>query len=83
MGCFLTSQGGSSETITLYCGEVDSAGIGGIHGLPGEGEDIRTSVLSWPETLRLLSAGEISNLTCLAGLQWLALNKERLQQTWA
>ena len=82
IGCFLTSQGGSSETVTLYCGQVDSRGVGGLHGLPAEGEDIRASVMSWPAVTALLDSGEISNLTCLAGLQWLALNRSRLRQAW-
>ena len=30
---FYTTPGGSSERITLYCGRVDSSGVGGVHGL--------------------------------------------------
>ena len=38
---YLVSPGGSSESVILYCGRVDSRGAGGIHGLAAEHEDIR------------------------------------------
>ena len=41
IGSFLATPGGSSETLTLFCGRVDASEAGGIHGLDHEGEDIR------------------------------------------
>lgn len=33
---YLTSPGGSTETVALYCGRVDAGDAGGIHGLTDE-----------------------------------------------
>ena len=43
---YWVSPGGTDELISVYCGWVDSRGVGGIHGLPHENEDIdRKSVV--------------------------------------
>lgn len=82
IGKFLMSPGGSSETITLFCGRVDSSTIGGIHGLSEEGEDIRPFVLSFDDAVTHLQQGRISNLFSIAALQWLVLNREDLRAKW-
>jgi ADP-ribose pyrophosphatase len=82
IGRFLTSAGGSSETHQLYCGRIDSEGAGGIHGLQNEEEDIRVFACSLNEALGRIECGEITNFTAAVALQWLALNKERLQREW-
>ncbi len=82
IGTYLMSPGGSSETIAFFCGRVDSAGAGGIHGLDHEGEDIRVVVLTSDEALARLEAGEIINANAVLPLQWLALNRERLRGIW-
>ena len=40
---FLTSPGATTETVHLFCGRVASDGVGGLHGLGTEGEDIRAT----------------------------------------
>ena len=82
IGTYLMTPGGSSETIAFFCGRVDSAGAGGIHGLAHEGEDIRVVVLTSDEALARLEAGEIINANAVLPLQWLALNRVRLKQLW-
>lgn len=82
VGKFLVSPGGSSETLSLFCGQVNSATIGGIHGLSEEGEDIRPFVLSFDEAHALLRQGQITNLFTFAALQWLVLNREELRAKW-
>ena len=82
IGTYLMSPGGSSETIAFFCGRVDSAGAGGIHGLAHEGEDIRVVVLTSDQALARLEAGEIINANAVLPLQWLALNRERLRGIW-
>ncbi|MCG8314960.1 MAG: NUDIX domain-containing protein, partial [Pseudomonadales bacterium] len=37
---YFSSPGGSNEKLTLYCGGINSEGVGGVHGLEEEGEDI-------------------------------------------
>lgn len=79
---FLPSPGGSDESFTLYVGRADLGVAGGIHGLPEEGEDIRVNVMSVNQALAALQRGRINNAPCIIALQWLALNKLRLQARW-
>lgn len=79
---FLSSPGASSETVTLFVARVDSSGVGGIHGLPHEGEDIKVQVYSIDEALRLLQTGKIVNAKTIIALQWLQLNYTELKSDW-
>jgi ADP-ribose pyrophosphatase len=79
---YLTSPGGSTETVALYCGRVDSTDAGGIHGLADEHEDIKVLVKSYDETMALLRAGKIDNGFTIVALYWLAANRERLRRGW-
>lgn len=82
IGTVLLSPGGCSEVLHMYCGQVDSAGIGGVHGLAHEHEDIRAFVLPAEEALARLARGELVNAPAVMSLQWLALNRERLRKLW-
>lgn len=77
-----TTPGGSSERIAVFCGRVDSAGVGGIHGLADEGEDIRVFVEPLEAALARIDRGEITNLIAIAALQWLALKRDWLRREW-
>ena len=77
---YFPSPGGSNERVHLYCALVDSQGVGGIHGLQEEGEDIRVSVWSLDEALAAVEQGRIDNAASIISLQWLALHAERLRQ---
>jgi len=79
---FYASAGGSNEKITLYCGGIDSTGMGGVHGIKSEGEDIWVQVFSREEAMQALSENYISNAIGIIGLQWLQMNWERLQKKW-
>lgn len=79
---YLSSPGASSETVQLYCGRVDSRGVGGIHGLIDEGEDIDVKVVPVVEALEWLSAGRILNAKTIIALQWLALHETELRERW-
>lgn len=79
---YLTSPGGSTETVALYCGRVDAGDAGGIHGLADEHEDIKVIVKSYDETMALLRADKINNGFTLVALYWLAANRERLRRGW-
>lgn len=82
IGTFLLSSGASSETTVMYCGRVDSRGVGGIHGLPHEGEDILVSVVPADDAIARVASGAIANGYAVIPLQWLALNRERLRKKW-
>ena len=77
---YLTSPGGSTETVALYCGRVDSSDAGGIHGLADEQEDIKVVVESYDQTMALLRADKIDNGFTITALYWLAANRERLRR---
>jgi ADP-ribose pyrophosphatase len=79
---FFPSPGGCTEYVYLYCGRVDSEGLGGIHGLDHEEEDIRVFVESTDDALRRMESGSIGNATAILALQWLALHRAKLQARW-
>lgn len=83
IGEFLPSPGGCSEVITLYCGRVDSAGAGGLHGLAEENEDIRVLVLPADEAVARADRNEIRNGVTLVALHWLARHRLSLRRRWA
>ncbi len=76
------SPGGATETIALYCGRIDSAKVGGIHGLTDEGEDIRVHVLDTDEAIGAMRDGRIKSAPAVITLQWLALNRTDLKRRW-
>ena len=82
IGAVLLSSGASSETSHMFCGRVSSDGVGGVHGLAHEGEDIRAIVVPALEAIaRLRDAAAISAYTVIP-LQWLAINRQRLRAQW-
>ena len=83
IGTVLSTPGGCSEVLHLYCGRVDSAGVGGLHGLEHEHEDIRAFTLPLDTALERLAKGEYNNASTVMTLQWLALNRERLKKKWS
>lgn len=76
------SPGGTSERISLYCGKVDSSGVGGIHGLETEDEDIFVRTVLFAEVWRWFEEGAINSASPIIALQWLALERQRLRDTW-
>ncbi|MEM9682038.1 MAG: NUDIX domain-containing protein [Pseudomonadota bacterium] len=79
---FYPSAGGSSEFVHIFCGKVDSQGLGGIHGLAQEDEDIRVMVTSADEAMQLVANRKMDNAIAIMALQWLALNRDRLRRLW-
>lgn len=82
IGDFYSSPGGSSETTQLYCACVKSNGVGGIHGIEEEGEDIRVIVVPFHEAVQLLNKGQLNNASAMIAMQWLMLNRNELQMKW-
>lgn len=81
IGEFFPTPGACSEKVTLFCGLVDSDGMGGVHGLAEEHEDILVRVVDFDEALAWVDTGRIDSAVPIIGLQWLALNRERLRRT--
>jgi ADP-ribose pyrophosphatase len=76
---YYSSPGGSSEYFYLFCGLVDMAGVGGIHGLDEEAEDIKVHVISTEQIFAELDQGHFRNAHTLIALQWLKLNRRRFE----
>jgi ADP-ribose pyrophosphatase len=74
------SVGACTETMELFCGLFDSVGVGGVHGLAEEGEDIRVVVISREEAYKYVKEGIINNAASIIALQWLELNKDELRK---
>jgi ADP-ribose pyrophosphatase len=79
---YLPSMGGSDESVTLFCGRVDSMMAKGVHGLPEEHEDIRISVKTLNEVEALLDAGAIESGHTLITLYWLLRHRNNLRRHW-
>ncbi len=79
---YLSSPGACTETVELFCGRVNSADAGGVHGLDAEGEDIRVVVYSVKDALALLDSAKVVNGKTIIALQWLALRYDGLKARW-
>jgi ADP-ribose pyrophosphatase len=79
---YLVSPGGTTEACTVFVGSVNSDGIGGIHGLDEEHEDIKVHVVEREDALRMMDQGRICNAVTLIGLQWLAIHYQELRERW-
>ncbi|MCU7906255.1 MAG: NUDIX domain-containing protein [Candidatus Thiodiazotropha sp. (ex Epidulcina cf. delphinae)] len=80
---FMVSPGISVDRIALFCGEVDASNAQGVHGLDHEGEDIRVVVMDADEAIGELYTGRANSTSIIIGLQWLAMNRETIQQKWS
>lgn len=80
---YYVSPGGTSERCSLFCGIVDSEGVGGIHGLPHEHEDIRVMVVDAAQAFDWVREGKIRSSATIIALQWLQLNEKRLRDQHA
>lgn len=79
---FYATPAKSSECSTLFCGRVDAAGAGGVHGLPHEGEDIRVVPMSVAAALAALADGRINSAWPMIALYWLAQHRAALRERW-
>ncbi|MBC8209575.1 MAG: NUDIX domain-containing protein [Gammaproteobacteria bacterium] len=79
---YYVSPGGTTEQCVLFCGQVDSEGVGGVFGLDHEFEDILVETVDLEQARRWLQDGTINSAASIIGLQWLLLNRDRLRQEW-
>lgn len=79
---YMVSPGGAREYIELLCAQVDSEGLGGVHGLAHEGEDIKVHLIAAETLFGMVADGRIDNAPAIIALQWLQLNRSRLQSRW-
>ena len=79
---YVPMPGNSDETITLYCGRVDSSRAGGVYGVPEEHEDIRVVVKPLTEIEAMVDAGQIETGHTLICLYWLLRHRDELRRQW-
>lgn len=79
----LPSAGACTEQVRLFCGRVTRAGVGGIHGLAEEGEDILVHSVPRTQALELLAANRVPNGHTLIALQWLHIHGVNLRKRWS
>jgi len=79
----MPSAGACSEQVRLFCGLVNQAGRGGVHGLAAEGEDILVHSVTRREALELVAANRVPNGHTLIALQWLQLHGDALRERWS
>ncbi|MCB2262131.1 MAG: NUDIX domain-containing protein [Candidatus Thiosymbion ectosymbiont of Robbea hypermnestra] len=82
IGAYHVSPGTAADRVRLFCGRVDAASAGGIHGLSEEGEDTRVIVLDTEQAKRELYSGRIDTSIAIIATQWLLMNRDRLQAKW-
>jgi ADP-ribose pyrophosphatase len=79
---YFSSPGGSCEYFYLFCGHCDLSEVGGVHGLEDESEDIKVHVLSFEQAWQKMQQGDLNNAHTIIAMQWLQMNKQRLQEQW-
>ena len=79
----LPSAGACSEQVRLFCGRALRAGVGDVHGLSEEGEDILVHEVSRSDAIDLVSRNAVPNGHTLIALQWLQVHGLRLREQWA
>jgi len=77
---FLTTPGLTDEEIIVFLAAVDAARVPQRSGVAGEGERIETMRVPIDEALAALSGGTMHNGPLLIALQWLALNRDRVNE---
>ena len=72
---YLPSPGGCDERLHLFASDCDLSQVGGIHGKPEEGENIRVITFPMGAIPELLASGRVDNAASLIALQWLLLKR--------
>ena len=79
---YYPSPGILSEFVTVYVGRVDCSNVATSGGLAEEHEDIRVSVVSTDEAIRLLDENCLTNSVAIIALGWLARHRDALRKRW-
>ena len=73
----------ADEVMTLFVADVDASEVPALAGEAEEGEVIRPFRVGFEAALALLDRGVLSFAPLIIALQWLALNKARLDEVFA
>lgn len=73
-----SSPGGYGEHTHMFTAKTSLAGLGGIHGLAHEHEDIRAVVVPLDEAYAATRDGRIRDAKTMLMIQWLMLNRAHI-----
>lgn len=76
----LATPGFTDEQIIFFAGFLDFSAVLERGGVADEDEDTQPFVVSIDEALAALDRGQVANALLVSALQWLALNRARLQE---
>jgi ADP-ribose pyrophosphatase len=76
----LPTPGFTDEYVTFFLGFVDASKVLTRGGLADETEDTHPFVVSIESAIAVLEHGGVANGLMVSALQWLALNRDRLQE---
>lgn len=79
---YLSSPGGTTERIHIFVGLVDASNAKGIYGLDYENEDILVHRVPTSVAFEWINQGKIDNAATLIALQWFAMNKQLVLESW-
>jgi len=79
---YYVSPGGATESVRLYCVEVNASEASVVAGCADEGEDIEVLVMTADEAIALLDSNRINNAVSVVALQWLARHRQQLRADW-
>lgn len=79
-GGYFTSPGAATEWVDLFVSGCDASGLGGIHGLEAEGEDIKVLILPFARAMDELARGGIQVGPALITLYWLAAHRDEMRR---
>jgi ADP-ribose pyrophosphatase len=77
---YLSTPGFTDETVTLFLGIVDTSTVPELAGAADEQEETRPVRISVDAALAALESGKLHNANIIIALQWLALNRHRLDE---
>ncbi len=79
VGGLYPSSGFISEYIHIFCGLTDFSAIEGGGGVPSEGEDIRSKVISFHELMEAVDSCTLEDMPLVTAALWLARHRDRLR----
>jgi len=76
---YYSSPGGTDERLQLFCALIELPEIEAVHGLESESEDILFKTMDYSQAFSAMLQGMINNAATIIALQWLELNRHKLQ----
>ena len=67
---YYSSPSSTAEQVFVYYAETDLTGVGGVHGLDAEDEDILVHVVPADEAIQMMETGVIKNAISVIAMQW-------------